>query len=188
MRVVISKVPQEEFALASDYVLRKYQKEYGTVPQIKPTDNCFVAKKDGKIIGFISVEFSKGEGLFLEKIYAFEPQCSKELLVSIGRFVADIPDIGFALAFVAVRYSVIMQREFALCCSKPNILELFRRRYGLNFEVLDNEICQSQVADSDRAFFSTHPLPRLYFCNLRSLHDILKEKVPPWVTFEITGF
>ncbi len=181
LRAKILEANPSELSQVADFVGNKYRQLFGTSPQIAPEELCFVAKQHGRIVGTISVEFAEGANQFrLEKIYNFDLGKNRDSFTVFGKFIAEIPGLGPALAYTAVSYAIGRRKKFALCCSKPQFLGMLQKKYGLKFAVIASEINSGEINPWDAEFFGTTPKPRLYSWHLAGWHDILKEKIPPW--------
>ncbi len=182
--IMISKAEPCDLPEVARFVQDKYMQVFGTLPLISGSEICLCAKRRGQLAGTISIEFSDGERFNLEKLFGVDLRQRRKFAV-FGKFVSEIPGLGPALAFEAVSYAIGAGKRFALCCSKPLFLEMLRRKYGLDFAIVAREINHLEISAGDAAFFETDPRPCLYSWNLQGWHDILKEKMPPWVEIDL---
>jgi hypothetical protein len=185
--IVIHKASVEQLDQALGYVRSIYQKEFGTFPEHLPAD-CLVARDGQDIVGVMAMEFSEGARFEIENHFLLDFSIlvhPRREFVSFGRWVAARPGTGLALMFAAVKYAIGQGRTRSLSCSKHNVLNFLRRKYGLRFDTIGVAVIPSSIALEDRRYFLYPPFPCLCTAPLQQWYDSLEPAVLSHIKVEL---
>ncbi len=185
--VVIRKALPSNLAAAIDFVRGNYMAKFNTAPETIWPD-CMLAWKENQIVGVTAMQFSEGEPFEIEEQFFFDVPdliLPRTQVVSLGRWVCDVPGVSIALVTAAVQYSLQRGKERTLSCALPSLLRFLSRKYKLKYDALTAEVNWEKIPEVDRNFFLSDPPPMVYTADLRQWYDILEKSVTPEVVIEL---
>lgn len=183
-RTTISVLKKREQREVLAFLKRYYQKSYGTSPD-HFLDKTFVARRGQKLLGAISIEFSKNNRPFeLEEPFEFNYEDylgPRSEAANFGRWTSIDEEAGKGLAYVAVKYVYEKGKRIAIASSKPRVVDHIRRKLELRFSV-----CHPKFRlNSKVKFFREGARPVIYSWLVEDWYVTLSKSISSSIIIEV---
>jgi hypothetical protein len=162
------------------FVDKRFHQSFGTSPPAP--DILFAAFREEEIVGTIALDVSKDGLLPFEHHYTWDPvgNSSYKACTSVqyGRWIAIVPRISAALAYVATRYAREIGKTLGVCEAKPAAAARMRM-LGIVLYPVEADVVEANIRFEDRPYYCTKPYPCVYLMELSQVEEALEQAVLP---------